>query len=113
MVKTAQQKVLRFIVQTERKYKSKKDAANKKEDEIDKHAREGNKCASDKETEEVSYRNSKKDQDSDVSFQEDTGEEIDATKDAKIGRSTQEAEKHLKKSRYHAGLKFTEDKVVN
>ena len=43
MIKTAQRKMLRFIVQTKRKYKPKKDAADKKGEEIDKHAEEENK----------------------------------------------------------------------
>ena len=68
----------------------------------------------DKETEEGSDQNSNKDQDSDVSFQEDTEEDIDATEDEEdwieyIKRSTKEAEEHMKNTRYHAGLKYTED----
>ena len=70
----------------------------------------------DKETEEGSDQNSNKDQDSDVSFQEDTEKEIDATEDEEdwieyIKRRTKEAEEQMKKknTRYHAGLKYTED----
>ena len=102
MIKTAQRKMLRLIVQTKRKYKSKKDAANKKGKEIDKHAEEENKYATDKETEEGSDQNSDKDQDSDVSFQEDKEEAIDTTEKEEdwieyIKRSTKEAEEHMKK----------------
>ena len=97
MIKTVQRKMLRFIVQTKRKYKSKKDAANKKGEETDRHADEESKGATDKETEEGSDQNSNKGQDSDVSFQEDAEEEIDATENEEnwieyIKRSTKEAE---------------------
>ena len=102
MIKTAQRKMLRLIVQTKREYKSKKDAANKKGEGIDKHAGEENKCATDKETEEGSDQNSDKDQDSVVSFQKDIDEEIDTTEKEEdwfeyIKRSTKEAEEHMKK----------------
>ena len=70
---------LRLIVQTKRKYKSKNDVANKKEEEIDKLAGEENKYATGKETEEGSEHNSNKDQDSEVSFQEEIDEAIDST----------------------------------
>ena len=69
----------------------------------------------DKETEEGSDQNSNEDQDSDVSFQEDIEDETDATENAEdwieyIKRSTKEAEAHVKKkTRYHAGLTYTED----
>ena len=101
-IKTAQRKMLRLIIQTNRKYKSKKDVSSKKEEETDKYADEESKGMTDKETEEGSDQNSNKDQDSDVSFQEDTEEEIDATEDEEDGiehikRSTNEAEEHLQK----------------
>ena len=101
-IKTAQRKMLRLIVQTKRKYKSKKDVANKEEEEIDKHADEESKYATDKETEEGSDQNSDKDQDSNVSFQEDKDEAIDTTEKEEdwieyIKRSTKEAEEHMKK----------------
>ena len=102
MIKTAQRKMLRLIVQTNRKYKSNENVANKKGEEIDKHAEEENKYATDKETEEGPDQNSDKDQDSDVSFQEDDEEEIDSTEKEEdwieyIKRSTKEAEEHMKK----------------
>ena len=115
MIKTAQRKMLRLIVQTKRKYKSKKDAANNMGERIEKHADEENKYATDKETEEGSEQNSNKDQDSDVSFQEEIDEAIDSTEKEEdwieyIKRSTKEAEEHMKKNRrYHAGSKHTED----
>ena len=94
--------MLRLIVQTKRKYKSKIDVSRKKEEEAEKYADEKSKGMTDKETEEGSDRNSNKDQDSDVSFQEDTDEEIDATEDEEdwieyIKRSTKEAEEHMQK----------------
>ena len=106
MIKTAQRKMIRLIVQTKRKYKTKKEAAiNKKEEEIEKQAEEEeNKGATDKETAEGSDQNSNKDQDSDVSFQDDAEEEIDSTEIEEdwieyIKRSTQEAEEHLEKQK--------------
>ena len=56
----------------------------------------------DKETEEGSDRYSNKDQDSDVSFQDEVDEEIDATENEEdwieyINRSTKEAEEHMQK----------------
>ena len=86
----------RLIVQTKRKYKSKKDAANKREEEIDKHADEENKYGTDKETEEGSDQNSNQDQDSEVSFQEEIDEAIDSTEKDEdwieyIKRSTKDA----------------------
>ena len=59
---------------------------------------------SDKDTEEGPDQNSNKDQDSDVSFEEEVDEEIDATEIEEdwieyIKRSTKEAEEHLKKQK--------------
>ena len=79
MIKTAQRKMLRLIVQTKRKYKPKKRHYEKKGEEIDEHAGEEIKYEIDEETEEGSEQNSDKDQDSDVSFQEDDDEAIDTT----------------------------------
>ena len=79
----------------------KKDAADNKGEEIDKHADEENKYATDRETtEEGSDQNSQKDQDCDVSFQEESGEAIDSTEKEEdwieyIKRSTKEAEEHM------------------
>ena len=100
MIKTAERKMLRLIVQTKRKYKS-KNISSKKVEETDKFADEESKGMTDKETEEVSDQNSNKDQDSDVSIQEDIEEEIDATENEEDWienntRSTKEAEEHLK-----------------
>ena len=104
MIKTAQRKMLRLIVQTKRKYKPKKDAVNNMGEGIDKHADEENMYATDKETEEGSDQNSNKDQDSDVSFQEEVDEEIDATENEEdwienIKRSTKEAEEKMEKQK--------------
>ena len=101
-IKTAQRKMIRLIVQTKRKYKSKKDAAKKMEEEIEKQADEESKGTTDEETEEGSDHNSDKDQDRDVSFQEDDEEEIDSTEKEEdwigyIKRSTKEAEELMKK----------------
>ena len=73
--------MLRIIVQTKRKYKSKNKKRsggwNSRRDEKVRGRRK--KCETDKETEEGSDHNSDKDQDSDVSFQEDVDEAIDTT----------------------------------
>ena len=79
MIKTAQRKMLRLIVQTKRKYKPKKVTANKKDEGTEKGNEEGKDDLTDKETEEGSEQNSNKDQDSYVSFQEEADEENDAT----------------------------------
>ena len=79
MIKTAQRDILRFIVQTKRNYKMKskketKETSTKrkgKQEDIDYH------CATDEETGGGSEQSSNKDQDSDVSFQEDQEEEND------------------------------------
>ena len=104
MIKTAQRKMLRLIVQTKRKYKPKKDAVDRKVEETDKHAEEENKYAANKETEEGSDQDSNKDQDSNVSFQEEIDEAIDSTEKEEywieyIKRSTKEAEEHMKKQK--------------
>ena len=70
MIKTAQRKMLRLIVQTKRKYKPKKAKVNKKEEGTEKGNEEDKDDLTDKVTEEGSEQNSNKDQDSDVSFQE-------------------------------------------
>ena len=59
---------------------------------------------SDKETEEGPDQNSNKDQDSDVSFQDEVDKEIDATENEEdwieyIKRSTKEAEEHMEKQK--------------
>ena len=103
MIKTAQRKMLRLIVQTKRKYKPKKKLQRAKKDEgTDKMEVGENEGTTDKETEKGSEQNSNKDQDSDVSFQEEVDEEIDATEHEEdwieyIKRSTQEAEEHMEK----------------
>ena len=114
MIMTAQRKMLRFLVQTKRKCKSKKDVSKKKGEEAEIYADAESKGMTDKETEEGSDQNSNKDQDSEVSFQEDADEEIDATENEEdwieyIRRSTKEAEELKKNTRYHAGLKYTEN----
>ena len=60
------------------------------------------KYATDNETEEGSDQNSNKDQDSEVSFDEEIDEAIDSTEKEEdwieyIKRSTKEAEEHMKK----------------
>ena len=59
---------------------------------------------SEKETEEGPDQNSNKDQDSDVSFQEEIDEEVDATENEEdwieyIKRSTKEAEEQMEKQK--------------
>ena len=63
----------------ERKYKPKKVAVNKKDDETEKIEDEDKEGTTDKETKEGSEQSSNKDQDSDLSCREDVDEEIDAT----------------------------------
>ena len=101
MIKTAQRKMLRLIVQTKRKYKQKK-ATIKKDEGTEQADEKDNEGTTDKETDEGSEQDSKKDQDSDVSFQEDADEEIDATENEEewfeyIKRSTREADENMKK----------------
>ena len=108
MIKTAQRKMLRLIVQTKRRYtlknkREKKETSTRtgNQEENDSH------CVTD-ETGEGSEQNSGKDQDSDVSFQQDSDEEIDKSEKEEewiefIKRSTKEAEEHMKKFRYFAG----------
>ena len=65
---------------------------------------EKNESTTDKETEEGSEKNSIKDQDSNVSFQEEADEEIDATENEEdwieyIKTSTKEAEEYMKKQK--------------
>ena len=114
MIKTAQRKMLRLIVQTKRKYKTKKKATSKKDEEPGMPKDEDNENTSGKDTDDESQNDSKKDQDSEVSFQEEADEEIDATENEEdwiefIKRSKKEAEERMKNTRYHAGLKYTED----
>ena len=100
MMKTAQRKMLRLIVQTKRKYKTKKKATSKKDEEPRMPKDEDNENTSEKDTEDDSQQDSNKDQDSDVSSQEEADEEIDATENEEdwvefIKRSTKEAEEHM------------------
>ena len=102
MIKTTQQKMLRLIVQTKRRYKSKKNENGQKRRGHRKSGKKEEGDTTDKETNEGSEQDSKKDQDSDVSFQEDADEEIDATENEGdwidyIKRSTNEAEEHMEK----------------
>ena len=104
MIKTAQRKMLRLIVQTKRRYKSKKVTIDKKEEETEVLTKENNKDMTDEESEEGPDQNSNKDQDSDVSFQDEVDEEIDATENEEdwieyIKRSTKEAEEHKEKTK--------------
>ena len=103
MIRKAQRKMLRLIIQTKRKYKKKARASNNKKEEVPEGKKdENNENISDKETEDDLQEDSNKDQDSDVSFQEEADEEIDATDNEEdwvtfIKRSTEEAEQHMEK----------------
>ena len=103
VIKTAQRKMLRLIIQTKRRYKTKRKASYNKKDEVRGETKEKDtENMSDKETEDESQEESNKDQDSDVSFQEEADEEIDATENEEdwvefIKRSTKDAEEHMKK----------------
>ena len=79
MIKTAQRKVLRFIVQTKGNINRKKLQWTKKTMKPKKLKTKTKRVATDKETEEGSEQSSNKDQDSDLSCREDVDEEIDAT----------------------------------
>ena len=74
MIRSIQRKMLRLIVQTDRKYKRKTQPSRNEEDEEDEKA---NHRSSDEETAEGSRRDTDCDQDSDISFVEDTDEEIE------------------------------------
>ena len=79
IIKIAQRKMLHLILQTKRKYKTRRKASSKKE-EVPGETKEKNKeSLSDKETDDESQEESNKDQHSDVSFQVEADEEIDAT----------------------------------
>ena len=102
MIKIAQRKMLRLIIQTKRKYKKKRRSSSNKKEEVPDGKEENNENISDKVTEDDLQEDSNKDQDSDVSFQEEADEEIDATDKEEewidfIKRSTEEAEEHMKK----------------
>ena len=102
IIKTAQRKMLRLIIQTKRKYQTKRKATTKKDEEPEVTKDKGNEDISEKDTEDDSQQDSNKDQDSDVSFQEEADEEIDATENEEawiefIKRSTTEAEEHMEK----------------
>ena len=104
MIKTAQRKMLRLILHTKRKYKPKKAIVHKKVEGTERMGEEQNEGTTDKETKEGSEQNSIKDQDSDVSFQEEADEEIDATDNEEdwieyIKRITKEAEEHMEKQK--------------
>ena len=90
MIRSTQRKMLRFIIQTKRKYR-KETQPSKHEDEEDEKT---NNRRSDEETFEGSSSNTECDQDSDISFMKDTDEE-NATA--------------WKQPKSHAGLKRTEE----
>ena len=103
MIRKAQRKMLRLIIQTKRRYKKKvKTSNNKKEEVPEEKKNENSEDISDKDTEDDMQEDSIKDQDSDVSFQEEADEEIDETENEEdwvsfIKRSTEEAEQHMEK----------------
>ena len=74
MIRSTQRKLLRLVVQTKRKYKKKTQTSkNEKDEEREKECH----GSSGEETVECSSSNTDCDQDSDVSFKNDTDEEID------------------------------------
>ena len=77
MIKTAQRKMIRLIVQTKRNTNRKKINTNKKGGEPEMPKDKDNEDISNKDTEEDSHHDSNKDQDSEVSFQDEVEEEID------------------------------------
>ena len=74
MIRSTQRKMLRLTVQTKRKYKKKTQPRKNEEDEEEEKA---NHRSSDDETVEGSSSNTDCDQVSDISFMEDTDEEVD------------------------------------
>ena len=102
MIKTAQRKMLRLIIQTKRNYKTTRKASSKKDEEPEVTKDKDNENMSEKDTEDESQEDSNKDQDSDVSLQEEADEEIDATENEEdwiefIRRNTKEEEEHMEK----------------
>ena len=102
MIKTAQRKMLRLIIQTKRKYKKKRKSSSNKKEEVPGGKEENNENYSVRETEDDLQEDSNTDQDSDVSFQEEADEEMDATDNEEewvefIKRGTKDAEGHMKK----------------
>ena len=98
MIRSAQRKMLRLIVQSKRKYKNKaeKRRTSMRGQRMTMKTRKTRNEHRDsaKETEEGSASNTDCDQDSDVSFSEDEEEWIEYIK-----RSTREAEKQMKKAK--------------
>ena len=74
MIRWIQRKMLRFIVQTKRKYKKKTQSSRNEENEEEEKA---SQRSSDEETAKESSSNTDCDQDSDISFVENTDEEMD------------------------------------
>ena len=74
MIGSTQRKMLRFIVQTKRKYKKKTQTSKNEKGEVDEKV---NNRSSDEGTAEGSSSNTDCDQDSDISFMKDTDEKID------------------------------------
>ena len=79
MIKTAQRRMLRLIVQTKRRYNTKREKETKMKSAkgVDNPKESDCLCATDEETAEGSEQSSNCDQDSDVSCHEDEDEEID------------------------------------
>ena len=108
MIKTAQRNMLRL----EKKIQDKKKATSTKDEEPEMLKNEDNENTSGTDTGDDSQQASNKGQDSDVSFQAETDEELDATENEEDwSNSSKEVRKKLKniwkKTRYHAGLKYT------
>ena len=79
MIKTAQRKMCRLIVQTQRRYKTNKEKGTQEKSmiEIGEQKESDPHCATDEETGKGSGQRSNGNQDSDVSFHEDEDEDID------------------------------------
>ena len=117
MIKSAQRKMLRLIVQTRRRCKEKtkkrkNDEGPEKDEEKTKESEE--KCVTDEETEGGSKPNSDCNQDSDVSFHEDKDEVIDKGEIEEedwteyIKRSTKEAEEQMTMTKILCLIELTE-----
>ena len=76
MIRSTKRKMLRFIVQTKRKYQKETQPNRSEEEDEDEQA---NHRSLDEEVTECSSSNTDCDQDSDISFMNDTEEEIDTS----------------------------------
>ena len=123
MIQPTQRKMLRLIIQTKRRYKKKTRSKieNKAKEEIGKLEKmedgkehEENQRSSENETDDGHSSNTNCDQNSDISFMNDSDEEIDTAEieedwNENMKRSTEEAMERMKLQKSNAGSKLTEE----